>query len=56
VEKNQSTIDLKGFVEADLKPLKLEYKEGIVDILNNGHTVQINYGPESSSSLRPKRR
>ena len=26
--KNQSPIDLKGFVEADMKPLKLDYKAG----------------------------
>ncbi|HET9884964.1 MAG TPA: carbonic anhydrase, partial [Candidatus Binatia bacterium] len=31
--KNQSPIDLSGFVEADLKPLKLDYKAGIADIL-----------------------
>ena len=46
--KNQSPIDLGGFVEADLKPLKLDYKAGITEILNNGHTVQINYTPGSS--------
>ena len=50
--KNQSPIDLKGFVEADMKPLKLDYKAGIADIahhghaltdmVNNGHTLQGN--------------
>jgi carbonic anhydrase len=49
--KNQSPIDLKGFVEADLKALKLDYSAGIVDILNNGHTVQVNYAPGSSLAL-----
>jgi carbonic anhydrase len=49
--KNQSPIDLGGFVEADLKPLKLDYKAGIADILNNGHTVQINYAPGSSLAV-----
>lgn len=49
--KNQSPIDLKGFVEADLKPLKLDYKAGVADILNNGHTVQINYAPGSSLAV-----
>ena len=29
--KNQSPIDLKGFVEADLKALKLDYTAGVVD-------------------------
>jgi carbonic anhydrase len=49
--KNQSLIDLKAFIQADLKPLKLDYKAGIADILNNGHTVQINYGPGSSLTV-----
>lgn len=49
--KNQSPVDLKGFIEADLKPLKLDYKAGIGDILNNGHTVQINYAPGSSLAV-----
>jgi carbonic anhydrase len=49
--KNQSPIDLKGFIGADLKPLKLDYKAGIADILNNGHTVQINYAPGSSLAV-----
>jgi len=49
--KNQSPIDLGGFVKADLKPLKLDYKAGIADILNNGHTVQINYAAGSSLAV-----
>jgi carbonic anhydrase len=46
--KNQSPIDLKDFVEANLKPLKLDYKAGAAEILNNGHTVQVNYNAGSS--------
>ena len=49
--KNQSPIDLNGFIEADLKALKLDYSAGIVDILNNGHTVQINYAAGSSLAV-----
>ncbi|MGH7795054.1 MAG: carbonic anhydrase [Candidatus Binatia bacterium] len=49
--KNQSPIDLKGFVQADLKPLKLDYKAGSAEILNNGHTVQVNYAPGSSLAV-----
>jgi carbonic anhydrase len=49
--KNQSPIDLKGFIEADLKALKLDYSAGIVDILNNGHTVQVNYAAGSSLAV-----
>ena len=47
--KNQSPIDLKAFVEADMKPLKLDYKAQMpADMVNNGHTVQINYAPGST--------
>jgi carbonic anhydrase len=46
--RNQSPIDLKIFVEADLKPLKLDYKASVAEILNNGHTVQVNYNAGSS--------
>jgi carbonic anhydrase len=45
--RNQSPIDLAGLVEADLKPLKLAYKAGAADIVNNGHTIQVNYVPGS---------
>jgi len=49
--RNQSPVDLAGFVEADLKPLKLEYKAGAAEILNNGHTVQVNYAAGSSLTV-----
>ena len=49
--KTQSPIDLKTFIEADLKPLKLDYKAGITDIVNNGHTVQVNSAPGSALSI-----
>jgi carbonic anhydrase len=45
--KNQSPIDLTGFTQAQLKPLKLDYKPGVADIVNNGHTVQVNYAAGS---------
>jgi carbonic anhydrase len=42
--KNQSPVDLTGFVEADLKPISLDYHGSATEILNNGHTVQANFG------------
>jgi carbonic anhydrase len=41
--KNQSPINLTGFIEADLKPIDFTYHAGGKEIVNNGHTVQINY-------------
>jgi carbonic anhydrase len=48
VGRNQSPIDLTGLIDADLKPLKLDYKAGASDIVNNGHTVQVDYAPGST--------
>jgi carbonic anhydrase len=49
--KNQSPIDLANFVEADLKPLKLDYKAGASEIVNNGHTIQVNYAAGSTLTV-----
>ena len=48
--KNQSPINLSGFIEADLSPIQFNYKAGGHEILNNGHTVQVNY--EKGSSIK----
>jgi len=49
--RNQSPIDLARFIAADLKPLKLEYQAGATDIVNNGHTIQVDYAAGSSLVL-----
>jgi carbonic anhydrase len=49
--KNQSPINLTGFIEAELDPITFNYKAGSSEILNNGHTVQINAVPGSSVSI-----
>jgi carbonic anhydrase len=49
--RNQSPIDIAGSIKAELKPLKLDYKAGAADIVNNGHTVQINYAPGNPLDL-----
>nr|WP_298522738.1 carbonic anhydrase family protein [uncultured Halomonas sp.] len=45
---NQSPINLTGFIEAELQPIAFNYQEGAEEILNNGHTVQVNYAPGST--------
>jgi carbonic anhydrase len=45
--KNQSPINLAGFIEADLKPIGMHYEVGGNEILNNGHTIQVNFPPGS---------
>jgi len=49
--KNQSPINLSGFMEGALAPIAFSYSQGGVAILNNGHTVQVNYQPGSSISV-----
>ena len=49
--RNQSPVDLTAFIAAELKPLKFGYKAGVSEIVNNGHTVQINYAAGSSVTV-----
>lgn len=48
IGKNQSPIDLDSTIDAALEPLKLQYAAGAVDVVNNGHTVQVDYAPGSA--------
>lgn len=45
--KNQSPVDLGGFVEAKLPALEFKYSTVGVNIVNNGHAVQVNYAKGS---------
>lgn len=49
--RNQSPIDLAGFIEAELAPLTVAYKAGAADIVNNGHTIQVDYAPGSTLAV-----
>ncbi|MBX2859524.1 MAG: carbonic anhydrase family protein [Cellvibrionaceae bacterium] len=49
--KNQSPINLNKFVEADLKNIQFEYTPGGTQIVNNGHSIQINYNQGSDIIL-----
>lgn len=48
---NQSPINLTGFVDAKLKPVVFNYDAGSSEILNNGHTVQVNTLPGSTITV-----
>ena len=45
--KNQSPINLTGFIESDLRPIEFNYDAGAKEIVHNGHTVQVNFAPGS---------
>lgn len=52
--QNQSPVNLDGFIEAELTPLKLDYTAGASEVVNNGHTVQVAYEPGSTLTLDGK--
>ncbi|HEY9053066.1 MAG TPA: carbonic anhydrase family protein [Gammaproteobacteria bacterium] len=49
--KNQSPIDISGLIEADLQPISFSYSNASKDILNNGHTIQVNYNAGSEITV-----
>src|SRR6266540_2772298 len=49
--KEQSPIDIRGTVKGDLKPIKFDYKPSVLNIVDNGHTIQVNYDKGSSITV-----
>ncbi|MEJ2455068.1 MAG: carbonic anhydrase family protein [Candidatus Thiodiazotropha sp.] len=49
--KNQSPINLTDMVEGGLPALSIDYKPGGFEVINNGHTIQVNYAPGSSLTV-----
>ncbi len=49
--RNQSPINLSGFTEAELPPIKFDYHLVSTEILNNGHTEQVNMGKGSNITV-----
>lgn len=45
---NQSPVDLTDFIEAELPSLEFNYKASATEVVNNGHTVQVNFGAGSA--------
>jgi carbonic anhydrase len=45
---HQSPIDIRNPQEADLPAIRFDYKDSPLDIVDNGHTIMINYGTGSS--------
>lgn len=46
--KNQSPIDIRNAVKADLPALQTAYSASAPTIWNNGHTIQVNLAPGNS--------
>ncbi len=49
--RNQSPVDIRSTVQADLPPLQVRYAQGPSTIINNGHTIQIDFAPGSMLRL-----
>jgi len=47
----QSPIDIRNPQKADLTPIQFNYEPSPLHIIDNGHTVMINYHPGSSISV-----
>ena len=48
---HQSPIDIRKPKKADLPPLQFDYNSIPLDIIDNGHTIMINYAPGSFLSV-----
>lgn len=51
---NQSPINITHSLHADLPPLTPSYESNSTDIVDNGHTIQINMAPGSTFSIDDK--
>ena len=49
--KNQSPIDIKNTIKAELEPIKVNYESTPAEILNNGHTIQVNMAKGSTITI-----
>lgn len=45
--RNQSPVDLRGFVHAELSPLGFRYQAKEAAVVHTGHTVQVNFAEGS---------
>jgi carbonic anhydrase len=52
---HQSPIDIRAPKPADLPPIQFAYQPTPLHIVNNGHTIQVNYAPGSFITVGDKR-
>src|SRR5215467_15344724 len=45
--QRQSPIDIRDAQQRSLSPIQVAYKTSPLKIINNGHTIQVNYAPGS---------
>jgi carbonic anhydrase len=54
VGKQQSPVDIKGAQKATLPAIQFNYQPVALHIIDNGHTIQVNYPPGSTISVGGK--
>jgi len=52
--KEQSPINITGSVKSDLPAIRFNYKPTALKVVNNGHTIQVNYDKSSSIKVGDK--
>jgi carbonic anhydrase len=52
--KTQSPVDIRGARKADLPALKFDYQVVPLNIIDNGHTIQVNYPAGSTLTVGKK--
>jgi carbonic anhydrase len=55
VGRRQSPIDIRAPKSADLPPIQIAYRSAPLHIVNNGHTIQVDYEPGSSITVGDRR-
>jgi carbonic anhydrase len=51
---HQSPVDIRNPQKADLPPIQFDYKPSPLDIIDNGHTIEVMYAPGSFISVAGK--
>jgi len=52
---HQSPIDIRNATKADLPPIHFDYKTSPLHIIDNGHTIMVDYAPGSFISVGDKK-
>jgi carbonic anhydrase len=55
IGKAQSPINIQGAMPSKLAPLQFDYRATPLHIIDNGHTIQVNYGAGSFMSVDGRR-
>lgn len=53
--KRQSPIDIRGGIAVDLEPIQFDYRGTGFNVVDNGHTVQVNMGAGNSLQVGGRR-